>query len=393
VRLDEVLPQRAVIADHLVVRYTVRKPAGVGGMATLRVFLGTTAAVSTHDTLLHEHFIELSNAGDEQLTESGITLLDILTPRNYFVAVQLEVPGDPDPANNLSASLPFEIVPQRPAFDASLQLTAVTPQQAGPGDSLTLEYIVSAAERLTATLQRAVYLSADPAITTADTLLNTRTVDIIDGAADIISRNNFLPRDLAPGDYFVGIILESEGDRNPADNVAAGLPVRVTASRIPFDIGVTLTDVSPRQAAAGSALSIRYSVQNLSAASGIFTREVRLSSDAVINRDDLLVNTRSFTLFGDAPELVSENNAIPAGTPPGAYFVGVIVDTAGDTNTSNNTSPTPIPITVTAPAPFLNAGLAVSLPAAPGKPNEPVHAAGRQGPTARIEMSYSRRDN
>jgi uncharacterized protein (TIGR03437 family) len=410
VRLDEVLPQRAVIADHLVVRYTVRKPAGVGGMATLRVFLGTTAAVSTHDTLLHEHFIELSNAGDEQLTESGITLLDILTPRNYFVAVQLEVPGDPDPANNLSASLPFEIVSQRPAFDASLQLTAVTPQQAGPGDSLTLEYVVSAAEGLTATLQRSVYLSADPAITAADTLLNTRTLDIIDGAADIISHNNFLPRDLVPGDYFVGIILEPEGDRNPANNVAAGLPVRVTAGRIPFDIGVTLTDVSPRQAAAGGALAVRYSVQNLSAASGIFTREIRLSSDAVITRDDTLVNTRTFTLFGDAPDLISENNVIPAGAAPGAYFIGLIVDTAGDTNASNNTSPTPIPITVTAPAAALTASPQGSAPAATADPKQQraavksaLHEAAddeprelsraADGPTARTEMAHPARDN
>jgi uncharacterized protein (TIGR03437 family) len=410
VRLDEVLPQRAVTADHLVVRYTVRKPAGVGGMATLRVFLGTSSAVSTHDTLLHEHFIELGSAGNEQLTESGITLLDILTPRNYFVAVQVEVPGDPDPGNNLSASLPFEIVSQRPAFDASLQLTAVTPQQAGPGDSLTLEYIVSAAERLTATLQRSVYLSADAVITAADTLLNTRTVDIIDGAADIISHNNFLPRDLAPGDYFVGIILESEGDRNPANNVTAALPVRVTAGRIPFDIGVTLTDVSPRQAAAGSAVAVRYSVQNLSAASGIFAREIRLSIDAVITRDDVLVNSRTFTLFGDAPDLISENNAIPVGVAPGAYYVGLIVDTAGDTDTSNNTSPTTIPVTVTAPAPSLTASLQGAVPAAPGSPkprtaelksapNEAAEDRHRELPraagsaTARTEMAQPPRDH
>ena len=348
VSLDGVLPRQAVIQDHLVVDYTVHKPSGVTGPATRRVFLSTDASVDSHDVLLDERDIELQDTGDEALTASGIVLLDIFTPRTYYVAVEVEFPGDPNSANNFSAALPFEIVAQRPAFDAAIQLQQVTPQQAGPGDSLTLSYAIAAADHLTATLQRSIYLSPDAAISGSDTLINTRTVDIIDGSAEVDSADNYIPRETPPGDYFVGIILEQDGDRNPGDNVSAAFPVHVSAERIPFEIGVQISDVQPRQVAAGGALTVNYSIQNNSQASGIYTRELRLSQDATITSADVLINTRTFTLAGDAPNLVSQDNVVPANTPPGAYFVGIIVETAGDTNAANNGSPSPIAITVTA---------------------------------------------
>jgi uncharacterized protein (TIGR03437 family) len=348
VSLESVLPRQAVIQDHLVVDYTVHKPSGVSGPATRRVFLSTDASVDSHDVLLDERDIELQDTGDEALTASGIVLLDIFTPRTYYVAVEVEFPGDPNSANNFSAALPFEIVAQRPAFDAAIQLQQITPQQAGPGDSLTLSYAIAAADHLTATLQRSIYLSPDAAISGSDTLINTRTVDIVEGSAEVDSANNYIPRETPPGDYFVGIILEQDGDRNPGDNVSAAFPVHVSAERIPFEIGVQISDVQPRQVAAGGALTVNYSIQNNSQASGIYTRELRLSQDATITSADVLINTRTFTLAGDAPNLVSQDNVVPANTPPGAYFVGVIVEMAGDTNAANNGSPSPIAITVTA---------------------------------------------
>jgi uncharacterized protein (TIGR03437 family) len=355
VTLNEVLPRQAEVQDNLVLRFTVRKPAGVGGTAIRRVFLSTNANVTTIDTLVSDVDIELGGAEEETLTASGVNLPETLAPRTYYIAVEVDFPSDANRANNLSASLPFEIVAQRPAFDASIKLTQVQPQQAGAGDSLTVNYTIAGADRLTATLQRSIYLSTDAVISASDILVSTRTVDIIDGSGDIVSRNNFIPREVAPGDYFVGILLESQGDRSPANNISDAIPVRVVANRIPFDIGVSVTDVTPRQVAAAGAVSVRYNVSNFSAAAGIFTREIRLSRDAVVSADDILVNSRTFTLFGDEPSLLSENSVIPAGTTPGNYFVGVIVETAGDTDSSNNASPAPIGITVTAPAAALRA--------------------------------------
>jgi hypothetical protein len=152
----------------------------------------------------------------------------------------------------------------------------------------------------------------------------------------------------------VGIILESAADSNPGNNVSSALPVQVVSSREPFDIGVRMTDVSPRQVASGGALAVRYTVENSARVSGIYVREVRLSQDAMITADDTLISSRTFALLGDEPEFESTNNVIPAATAPGNYFVGIIVDTAGDTNLANNASPNPVSITVTAPAAALS---------------------------------------
>jgi uncharacterized protein (TIGR03437 family) len=362
--LEEVRPRQATVQDNLAVDYEVRKPAGISGTVTRRVLISPDAEVTRSDVLLSELTMEIDDLGDEPFSARGITLFDIFTPQTYYVAVEVEFAGDTNPSNNLSNALPLEIVAQRPAFDASITLQQVEPGQAGPGDPLTLLNTAAGADNLTATLRRSVYLSTDATVTTSDTLIGTRTVDIVDGSAEVTSTNNFLPRDTAPGDYFVGVILEPDGDRNPGNNVSAALPLRVTSGRAPFDIGVRVSDVSPRVVAAGGPLAVRYSIENPSRASGIYTREIRLSRDAVITAQDTLINVRTFSLLGDEPNLVSENNAVPAATTAGSYFVGVIVETTADTNPANNTSPAPIAVTVTAPAAALE--VRRDGPAAPG---------------------------
>ncbi len=361
VTLEDVRPRQAVVQDRLVVDYTIHKPTGASGTVTRRVLLSPNADVKSNSILLSELFLELDNVDDGLLRASGISLLDILGPGTYYVALEIEFPGDTNVANNLSSSLPVEIVAQRPAFDASINLQQVEPMQAGPGDSLSLSYSVAGADNLTATLQRSIYLSADATLTTADQLLNTRTVDVIDGSAEVISTNNFLPIDTVAGDYFVGIILESGGDRNPSNNVSTAVPIRVVSDRVPFDIGVQITDVSPRQVAAGNALTVQYTVENHSGARGIYAREIRLSTDAVITSADTLLNTRTFELTDSSVNLVSENNTVPSNLTPGSYFVAVVVETAGDTDLTDNVS-TLIPITVTAPAAALELGHPASAP-------------------------------
>ena len=60
-------------------------------------------------------------------------------------------------------------------------------------------------------------------------MLSAGTFDPVKGAApDLAAAGNIIPRGLAPGKYYVGMIIQSSGDTNPADNTSEALHVTVT---------------------------------------------------------------------------------------------------------------------------------------------------------------------
>ena len=76
--------------------------------------------------------------------------------------------------------------------------------------------------------RRTIVLSRDPVITAEDTAVTTRNVRLRGSDAQLTTRNNVVPASIAPGSYFLGIILEPDRDANMSDNFSAGIPVTVT---------------------------------------------------------------------------------------------------------------------------------------------------------------------
>ena len=349
VQLDQVIPAQVVQQDRLTLRYTVLNPSGVAGAASRGLYLSTDANISlAEDTLINTRTLELEGGGgDENFVSRGNPLPDNLAPGAYFVGLIVSIEGDGNPANDISNALPLEVLAERPAFDIAAQIQSVDPVTVGAGDTITVEYTAAGQNQVSGTFDRSVYLSTDATITAADTLLNTRTVDIVDGNAEVVSGGNIILRVTAPGAYFVGVIVQTEGDTNPADNVSAGLPITVGTQRAPFNIGVTTDSVSPTSVAAGGAISVTYSASNPRGVTGEYFRDVYISTDATITQQDTLINRRPLRLQGGSPQITSANNVLPQTLPTGNYFVGVILESEGDSDPSDNAS-NGVALTITA---------------------------------------------
>ena len=354
VRADAVFPAMAVSKDRISVQYQVMNPDGFVGNVERSLYLSTDGNISPDtDTLVNTRPVTLN--GEDQVFDSRFNPLPQDLPLgNYFVGIVLSHPGDPNLANNTSNAVPFDLVAQRPPFDLAAQIDNVDPATVGAGDPVSITYTLTGQNELSGTFDRSFYLSTDATITADNALINTRPVNLLAGVGEVTSANNFIPRFTDTGGYFIGIIVESDGDTNPANNTSAALPVTVTANRTPFDIAVAATSVNPTPVAAGSAIRLEYQVTNTSGTNGSYTRDIYISTDANITIDDTFVNRRSFTLNGNDASLTSSNNPVPAGLAPGNYFVGIIVETVGDTSPGDNNS-NGLPLAVTAAAALVDA--------------------------------------
>jgi subtilase family serine protease len=203
-----------------------------------------------------------------------------------------------------------------------------------------------------------IHLSADPFITPADLTIGVRGVPGLDAGATS-EGGGFLtvPVSVPEGDWYLGCLVDpagvvEEGDASDNHAVATQL-LRVTSlpapDLVPVEVLAGATVVE-----AGQALPVTESVRNQGpGAAGAFQVGVYLSSDATITPADLLCGLRSVS--GLAPgelSLVSDSVTVPAGTAPGAWFVGVLADAGGaqaEGDEFNNGLAAATPVQVTAP--------------------------------------------
>ena len=198
----------------------------------------------------------------------------------------------------------------------------------------------------------AYYLSTDPSITLADTLLGvTSFSDLAPGAAVDLRRVWNVPDWIQAGSYHMGAVLDptdAVAESNEANNTAVN-PNPVTIPNLP---DLTLSYLALPAGVEARTFVIESSFTNAGlAAAGPFEVEFYLSTDQVIQPEDVLVGTRSHGALeaGATGPLEKTNATVPAPMPGGAYYLGVIIDRANvvsEAIESNNFVYTTTPVTV-----------------------------------------------
>jgi hypothetical protein len=122
------------------------------------------------------------------------------------------------------------VTSQRAAFDIGVQNVSVTPSTVAPGGTFTVSYNIKNTSKSTGIYERWVYLSTDQTIATSDQLLSTGTFSLTGDDASFTTAAITLPGSVAPGPYYIGVIVENQGDTNPGDNISAGFAVQVGSS-------------------------------------------------------------------------------------------------------------------------------------------------------------------
>ena len=246
VDLADVLPHSLLLLDNLHFEYTVRNPGHFSGTLTHTLFVSKNPQPTVSDQVIDSADASQS-ATDLQFIFDGIPLPDsVTTPGRYYVAVGINVKGDTDPSHIiLSQPFPLDVIAQRPPFDLAVTLRSISPTTVAAGSPIVVSYSVQEPTGLSGTFFRSVYIGPKSTVTTNDTLINTRTFDLIRGSFTVDSTNNTIPATLPPGNYFVAVILQNDGDTNSANNTSVALPITVKA---PAQASGSESDQPPQRA-------------------------------------------------------------------------------------------------------------------------------------------------
>ena len=157
------------------------------------------------------------------------------------------------------------------AFDLQPLNVEVESTAVAPGDRITVTHLAAnpTDEPKSGRFRFGIHLSANDNVDLSDTLLDTHAYDWDFGGMDrvrLTSRSVGIPADTPPGDYFLGVVYESEtdsfSDNNDTDGWdAARLRVTRTTSVAP-DLVVEAATASKTSLASGETFTLSATVRN-----------------------------------------------------------------------------------------------------------------------------------
>jgi subtilase family serine protease len=206
-------------------------------------------------------------------------------------------------------------------------------------------------------------LSADATILAPpDVVLGSCGVSYLAGGATAtVTCSGAVPSATAVGAWFGGVVADSGGvvmESNEANNTGStGITVTVSVAASGADVVVTAVSCPPATFPQGATLTCDVTIQNTGGVgiSSAFTNELRLSADATITAADVLLGSCGLSGLGaGASTTIKCAGVIPLATATGAWFAGVLGDSANDVpeaTETNNTGSTGIAVTATSAAP------------------------------------------
>ena len=323
---------------------------GAAATTTLRFFQSTDATITTSDTEVGTDAVPaLAASGSD--SASAVVTAPSTSGTYYYGACVVGVDGESDTTNNCSTAVQVEVEagappPQRNP-DLMVVLPAVSDGRPAPGAAFTLSATVqNVGDAAAAITTLRYYRSTDSTITISDTAVGTDTVSQLaasrgsDQSVDVSAPST-------PGTYYYGACVDAVADESDTtNNCSTFVQVIVPAPPGDPDLAVALFSVSDSYPAAGAALTLSATVQNIGdgAAPGTMLRYYR-SADATITASDTEVGNGAVVALA-ASGSSSESAMITAPSAPGTYYYGACVDAmAVESDTTNNCS-TSVPIIV-----------------------------------------------
>ena len=346
------------------------------GKFDVKFYLSTDDQITASDLLLTTVTRNTLLPGGLQTWTQLLSLPKTVTEGDYYVGMILDPAlkiAEPDETNNIfvAGSIPIS-GPPRPdlvvsdfqipyAFGAATGTVSVNAVVDNPGLVASGSFDVK------------YYLSTDGDITTSDTLLTTVTRNSIAAQGhQSWAQSLTIPKNLAAGDYVIGMILDPANkivETDESNNVgSASLTVVAGAPRPDM---VVNNFVIPDSGAANTTISVNAEVANQGTKeSGKFDIKFYLSFDDQITVGDMLLTTvtRNTILPGGIQNWM-QSLSLPKAVTEGDYYIGMIIDPAfkvAESDENNNAFGLgPIPISGP-PRPDLSGSLTIPASATAG---------------------------
>lgn len=208
-----------------------------------------------------------------------------------------------------------------------------------PGGSLTIETETTNSGSETSPAYTVnYYASTDTTITSGDVLLGSTNRNALGvGNSDNFNVNVTLPQSLAPGNYFIGGIIDIDDANNGNNSNFDDETINVQSAPPPAELALQSVNAPAGPFAQGDPITIQSVVQNTGGqSSGPYSLTFYASADNSISSTDAPLGTANrSSLAAGASNNNPFNGMIPVDLPPGSYFIGAIVDFS-DGNANNN---------------------------------------------------------
>lgn len=340
-------PSRAGTGQPVVLTNVIANIGSPTSNATwrYRIYISTNSTVTTNDTVLATSQTFFDIASQTSITNTDTVLIPANNPTGtcYFgVVVDYDNNViESNEANNARSSAPFTVY-----YGPDLTvLSVIGPTAAGTGQMLTLTNILAnVGVGAAGNWRYRIYLSTNSTITTNSAILTTQGV--YNDFPPQTSMTNFdtvtVPPSTAPGVYFFGVIIDFDNivaESNELNNVRASGAVNIS---IGPDLAVPSV-TGPSTAGTAQTLTLTNILANIgTGTAGSWRYRIYLSTNSLITTNATVLTTQG--AYVDFPAQTAMTNydtvMIPAGTTPGTYYFGVIIDfdnSVLESNEGNNT--------------------------------------------------------
>lgn len=279
--------------------------------------------------------------GDTQLDEGLVTFTQSMTPVafNTTFAMPPAAPGtytifaevdwnqmvtEADETNNAAAAATLLTYQ-----GADLRVDGIEgPAYAFAGGSYTIDLTIENAGPIPADDFRYVYYYSDtPHIRVFSQPLGTfGPVSVPAGGLVSFSDTLTLPTSTTAGGY-IGVIIDQFGevpDSNIGNNIGR-IPHEVAILPPSPDLSARIVETS-EQAATGEQFVVTRTMENTGIVDATFEYAYFLSTDATVSRSDIRIETFTGALPAGGDDYVIDLMNVPYDTPPGTYYLGLIVD-------------------------------------------------------------------
>ncbi len=305
------------------------------GKFDVKFYLSTDDQITASDRLLTTVTRNTLLPGGLQTWTQLLSLPKTVTAGDYYVGMILDPAlkiAESDETNNIfiAGSIPISGPPRPDLVVSDFQIAYALGAAAG---TVSVNAVVDNPGLVpSGSFDVKYYLSTDGDITTSDTLLTTVTRN------SIASRGNqgwtqslTLPKNLAAGDYSIGMILDPANkiiETDETNNIGSASLTVVPGAPRPDLVVNNL--VIPDSGAANTTISVAAEVANLGTKeSGKFDIKFYLSFDDQITVGDMLLTTvtRNTILPGGIQNWTQLLN-LPRTVTEGDYYIGMIIDPA-----------------------------------------------------------------
>jgi alpha-tubulin suppressor-like RCC1 family protein len=318
------------------------------GSNTIKYYLSHDTTITTADTFVGQRTVSGALAvGANNSGSVTVTVPASLAAGTYYIGAIADganVQPENNETNNWRAGAAITV--QNVDLIPTAVSTAST--SVAVGGSFTITDTVKNQGNIGGTYNNLVarrYLSIDATITSADIWIGDRMFNALAaGASSSGAATVTVPGNLAPGQYYIGVIEDDLINGQPESNETNNWKASATKINVVRNVDLVPTAVSTASAsvAVGGSFTITDTVKNQGTTAGTYNNLVArryLSIDATITSADIWIGDRMFNaLAAGASSSGAATVTVPGNLAPGTYYIGVIEDSFNGQPESNETN-------------------------------------------------------